>query len=251
MAPAVLQRLFTFAGQDAPHGEREENGRPDSSIQARERFGGDANDGEIDSIQTNCPSDGRAVAGVLGVPIAVSKNCDAIPAGDLSLLRLEGPADRRRDPEDPEEVIADHHAQPHPRLICGRRANCQRGVAVRNQPGKRLALLAYFAVVGVRYGAEGVVRGGVADGQHFGRPSHRKGAKQKSVGEAEHGAVRSNAQSERNHRHRHEARLPAQRAKRVADIGRDALQPRPAPCLPGLLGGQSQVAEFPGPGDLR
>ena len=102
---SIRQQIFIGSAQPRSHHHRNEKGRT-KRLQEYERFGRNANDVEIQTIQPDLLSEDGWARPEFAVPELVTQNDHGIPPGNPILFRCETPAKLRFDSEDIEKISA-------------------------------------------------------------------------------------------------------------------------------------------------
>ena len=183
---------------------------------------GDADDGVAAPSHSQRAADNLRVAAERALPVAVAEHHHRMAAPRDIVLGQNGPAELRLDAE--ERKRASRHRLAHDGALPCPRDRSARGERRRGDAAEDLGrALAQVLDVRVRHRIEPPPAFGFVDvDERLGL--HERGvAEEHRVDDAEDRCVGADADRERQHGHRREARMAAQRAQAVADVAREIL----------------------------
>jgi hypothetical protein len=196
-------------------------------IQAREPGGRDADDGELDAVETYRAANDGAIGAELPLPEIVAEHHHGVAAGHLILVGPEGAPQLGLHADHRKEVAGHQHADRLPRRGAGPGVECHDVLFERDQPFEAPAAIPHVHVIAIRRAQDRPDRGGGGrtDRKHLGGARHSERPEQERVGKAEHRAVGADADCKRDDRHRREARIFGEHAAAVAQVAREIVEP--------------------------
>jgi hypothetical protein len=221
VAPLERARLIA-ADERGPHHQRHVDVRPQELVEAREAFGRNADDRELDAVHAHAPPDDGGIGAERTLPKPMAQDRHGVTPRHGILRRSEYAPNRRLHAHRAEEVAGYERRRANLGGRIGARGELDCDVFVRRQAaGEARRRVANVDVVRVRR-AQHVRAAGRhvhgADGDDFVRVRDRQRAQQQSVGEAEGRRVRADPDGERQHRDQREAGTAREQARSHAQV---------------------------------
>ncbi len=226
----VEEALLRVGRERLCHRQRHVEVGPREDLDAGERLGRHADDGELAAVEEDLPADDSRVARELPLPEVRPEHGHGVAARHLVLVGAEAAPHPRLDLEQRKEVAGDQHAALDPRRSPrrGAEADGERG-GVRDDAVVALGVVADVEVLAMREEVDALVARGAHQRHHLARARHRVGPEDQRVEHAERRRGHADADREGDHHEGGQAGRAAQAAQREPQVGEEVGEPVDAP----------------------
>jgi hypothetical protein len=224
---ARIKRTKSGIGHEArPHHQGRVELEACELIHASELGRGDADDRELDTVETHGSAKNGAICAELMLPEIVAENQHGIAARYLALFGPKGTSQLGLDSHDREEIAADEHAHPEGRQRVGLSGEPHGAAGEGNQSIECLAAIPDVEIVRVRadHHSESLDHRGRADCQHFAGTGHGQRPQQHGVSRTERRTICADANRQGNDGGGGKGRILQHHAPGIAKVLSDCLE---------------------------